>query len=271
MTPSLHLAAALAFSLGLGAAGAAEPVRLFAAGSLETALGEVAEQFTEEYGVAVEPAFGPSGLMRQRIEAGEAAHVFASANMRHPATLEQAGRGGPVVLFARNRLCALTQPDVAATGDTLLEALLDPAIRLGTSTPRADPSGDYAWMLFDKAEALRPGAAEALKAKALQLTGGPDSEKAPEGRNTYGWVMEEGRADIFLTYCTNAVLAQREVPALKIVQLPPALSVGADYGLIVLDGAPVEAWRFALHVLSPAGQTVLAGYGFESGALPAGE
>ena len=41
----------------------------------------------------------------------------------------------------------------------------------------------------------------------MQLTGGPDSDPAPEGRNTYAWVMESDRADLFLTYCTNAVLA----------------------------------------------------------------
>jgi hypothetical protein len=52
--------------------------------------------------------------------------------------------------------------------------------------PRRDPSGDYAWRLFDKADAVRSGAGATLKAKALQLTGGPDSEKAPEGRNQYG-------------------------------------------------------------------------------------
>jgi ABC-type molybdate transport system substrate-binding protein len=80
--------------------------------------------------------------------------------------------------------------------------------------------------------------------------------------------MESGQADIFLTYCTNAVLAQREVPGLKIVAIPAALAVGADYGLMVLDGAPSEAWRLALHIVSPAGQKILAGYGFESSALP---
>ncbi|GMG83133.1 molybdate ABC transporter substrate-binding protein [Paralimibaculum aggregatum] len=261
--------AAGAMLMSLGAA--AEPVTLFAAGSLKTALGAVAEAFAERHGTAVETRFGPSGLMRGRIEAGETAHVFASANMRHPRRLEAAGRGGPVALFARNRLCALTQPEATAESDTLLAAMLDDGTRLGTSTPKADPSGDYAWALFDRAEALVPGAAEALKAKALQLTGGPDSASAPEGRNTYGWVMENDRADIFLTYCTNAVLARAEVPELRIVAIPAALSVGADYGLMVLDGAPEEAWKLAVYILSPAGQRVLAEYGFESGALPAGE
>ena len=86
--------------------------------------------------------------------------------------------------------------------------MLDPKTRLGTSTPKSDPSGDYAFELFGKAEALTSGAKNALEAKALQLTGGPNSAKAPEGRNLYAWVMESDKADVFLTYCTNAVLAR---------------------------------------------------------------
>lgn len=83
---------------------------LVAAGSLKAALGKVAQSYSETYGIGVATRFGPSGLMRESIEAGEPADVFASANMRHPKTLEAAGSGGPVVLFARNRLCALARP-----------------------------------------------------------------------------------------------------------------------------------------------------------------
>lgn len=241
----------------------ADEVSLFAAGSLKAALSDVSEDFTRTYGIPVSSTFGPSGLMRERIEAGDTAHVFASANMRHPGTLEAAGNGGPVALFARNRLCALARPEVAVSTDTLLEVMLSDDVRLGTSTPKADPSGDYAFELFDKS-----GHADALKAKALQLTGGADSATPPEGRNAYAWVLDSDQADVFLTYCTNAVLARKEVPKLQIVQVPEAVSVGADYGLIVLDGASSDAWRFAMHILSPAGQSILSEYGFDAPALP---
>ena len=255
----------------MGLPAAAQPVLLHAAGSLRAALGEVAADFATAEGVEVVTTFAPSGILRERIEAGEAAQVFASANMAHPRRLAGAGKAGPVALFARNSLCALTAPGVDATPETLLDRMLSDAVRVGTSTPRADPAGDYAFQLFAKAEALRPGARAALEAKALQLTGGPDSAKAPEGRNLYAWVMQEGQADLFLTYCTNAVLAQAEAPELGIVTVPSALAVGADYGLTVLNGSPEGAWRLALYILSPAGQAVLARYGFESGALPRGE
>lgn len=255
-------------AMTVGAAGAGDSVRLHAAGSLRVAMTEIADAFEEARGVSVERAFGPSGLLRERIEGGEAAEVFASANMRHPAALADAGRAAPVVLFARNRLCALAQPEVAVETATLLDVLLDPAVRVGTSTPKADPSGDYAFEVFDKAGALRPGADETLKGKALQLTGGPNSATPPEGRNPYGWVMSERRADVFLTYCTNAVLAARDTPGLQIVALPEELAVGADYGLAVMNGSSEPAWNLAFFVLSPPAQRILAAHGFSAAGIP---
>lgn len=243
-------------------------VKLHAAGSLKAAMTEIADAYAEETGVAVERAFGPSGLLRARLEEGEAAEVFASANMKHPTTLANAGRSGPVALFARNRLCALTQAAVDVTPETMLAALLDPDTRVGTSTPKADPAGDYAFQVFDKAEALQAGAGDTLRSKALQLTGGPDSAPPPAGRNPYAWVMENDKADIFLTYCTNAVLAKGEVPALRIVPLPEPLAVGADYGLTVLNGASENAWRLAAFILSPKGQSILKTYGFAVAGVP---
>jgi molybdate transport system substrate-binding protein len=37
---------------------------------------------------------------------------------------------------------------------------------------------------------------------------------------------------------------------------------------VVRKDAPSQAWQLALFVLSPAGQAILAGYGFTSGAQP---
>lgn len=242
----------------------ADEVALYAAGSLKAALGDVSRNFEKATGHTVANTFAPSGLLRQRIEKGEPAQVFASANMKHPTTLHKNGLAGPVTMFARNKLCAIAQPDVTVTTETLLDVLLDAKTRVGTSTPKADPSGDYAWQLFDKADKAAPGAFAKLDAKAMKLTGGPKSEKAPKGRNQYGWVMEGKKADVFLTYCTNAVLAKKEVPALQIVAVPDALSVGANYGITVLNGTPAVAAELKDYILSAAGQEVLASYGFDA-------
>ena len=126
-------------------------------------------------------------------------------------------------------------------GAGLLERMLDPGVKLGISTPKADPSGDYAFEVFRKANAIRPGAQAALESKALRLTGSAGSATPPAGRTAYGWHVAEGRADIFLTYCTNALMAQKENPGQQIVTLPDSLAVGADYGLTVIsDSSPAQ-------------------------------
>ena len=49
--------------------------------------------------------------------------------------------------FARNELRALVAPGLAVDSQSLVEKMLDARIKLGTSTPKADPSGDYAWTM----------------------------------------------------------------------------------------------------------------------------
>ena len=255
-------------ALVIPSSASAEPLTLYAAGSLKAALTDVVNAYENAYKMEVNTKFGPSGLLRKAIEGGENPDVFASANMAHPEKLSNSGWGRPVVLFARNQLCALAQPDIAVATENLYTTLMDENVSVGTSTPKADPSGDYAWELFRKADAIKDGSFETLSDKALQLTGGPRSEKAPEGRNQYGWGMAEKKADIFLTYCTNAVLARKEVQPLNIIRIPDELSVGADYGLLVRSGATTEAWRLAMYILSPDGQKILKEYGFEANAIP---
>ncbi len=239
-----------------------DPVQVYAAGSLRDALTEIARDHEARTGQKVVLTFAASGLLRERIEQGAPAQVFASADTKHPQRLANQGQWQAPVVFTRNTLCALAQGTVAVTSDTLLGTMLQPQVRLGISTPKADPAGDYAWALFQKAEALQPGATARLEAKALQLTGGANSAQAPAGRNTYAWVMEQNRADVFLTYCTNAVAARAEVPSLQVVAVPEALQVGAAYGLTVRAGAPAQAQAFAQAVLQPPAQAVLRRLGF---------
>jgi molybdate transport system substrate-binding protein len=245
----------------------AELVHLYAAGSLREPLDDAAKAFADSSGVKVETKYGPSGLLKEAIAGGAAADVFASANMEHPRALALAGKSGPVVLFVRNKLCALVRPGLAVDPTNLLDRMLDPGVKLGTSTPKSDPSGDYAWELFAKADKLRPGAQAVLAGKALQLMGGPSSPPAPTSRVIYGALVADGKADIFLVYCTGALAAQRENPGQQIVQLPDALAVGADYGLTVMSTASPAAYRFAMFILAD-GQRMLAEYGFAAPNLP---
>jgi ABC-type molybdate transport system substrate-binding protein len=241
----------------------AAPLRVYAAGSLREALTEIAHVYESRTGLKTQLTFGASGLLRERIEKGEPAQVFASADTQHPQRLHSMAGSTWVqpTLFVRNQLCALAVPALKAEPDRLLDLMLDPAVKLGTSTPKADPSGDYAWALFRKADTLRPGAYAALDAKALKLTGSPEAPLPPPGRSVYEWLISEGRADLFLTYCTNAVAVQKELPRMSVVQIPAALQVSAAYGLTV-RGGDVAAGEFAGFLLSASAQEVFRRFGF---------
>jgi len=257
--------------LACTAAASAQPtsddLAVYAAGSLRAAMTELAQAFETTTRAHVKLTFGPSGLLKERIEAGAAANVFASANMNHPQALRSAGKADTVRPFARNALCALASPAFGLQGKTLAQRLLDEDVRVGTSTPRADPSGDYAFQMFERIEAsgaAPAGSAAALKAKALQLTGGPDSPQPPPGRSLYGMLVEAGKADVFITYCTNATEARQQHPAQQVLPIPEAYTVAAVYGIATVLPAGATTRAFVDFVTGPKGQQILAGYGFSS-------
>ena len=244
------------------AAAPAPAIQVYAAGSLRAALNAIASDYEARTGQKITLTSGPSGLLRERLEKGEAAQLFASADTEHPQRLAQRGGWQTPVTFVRNGLCALTSDKLNTTSATLLDTLLNPQVRVGSSTPKSDPSGDYTWALFRKAEAVQTGAYAKLDAKTLKLAGAADSPKPPDGISAYGWLMDQGRADVFLTYCTNAVAAQKEVPRLRVVQVPPELQVAAAYGLTLRADASASAAAFALALLAAPAQQVFSRFGF---------
>jgi molybdate transport system substrate-binding protein len=248
---------------GVARAASGAEVTVFAAGSLRAPFTDLAQEFERVSGHKIVLTFGGSGLLRDRINSGERADIFVSANMEHPQSLASLGWAGRVERFARNRMCLLTAPNVTATTESVLDTMLDPSIKLGTSTPKADPSGDYAWEVFRKAETLRPGAFAVLSAKALQLTGGPQSAAPPAVGNVYGILISKGEANVFLTYRTNAELARKEQPQMRVVKLPQSLEVVSDYGMALRSDAASPGREFAAYLRWTESLRLLAAYGFD--------
>lgn len=261
----------LIFLLASPAAAMAQTVNddlsVYAAGSLRAAMTDLARAFERDTPTTVRLTLGPSGLLKDRIEGGEVAHVFASANKSHPAALRASGKAETVRPFARNALCVLASSAFGLQGKTLAQRLLDSDVRVGTSTPRADPSGDYAFQMFERIESsgsAGAGSAAALKAKAMQLTGGPDSPKPAAGRNLYGMLVAEGKADVFITYCTNATEAKQQQPSLQVLAIPDDINVSAQYGIATMRPASAQARSFVDYVVGPDGQKILGTYGFSA-------
>lgn len=74
--------------------------------------------------------------------------------------------------------------------------------------------------------------------------------------------MASGKADVFITYCTNAVSARKEEPNLQVLAVPEAINVAANYGLALMQPASGAARPFVDFVLGTAGQKRLAEFGF---------
>lgn len=236
---------------------------LFAAGSLRLAFTPLLAEFEQQTGQRVEATFGPAGLLRQRIEQGERPQIFASANLEHPQRLVACGIAQAVQPFTRNRLCATVRNIPALTQPDLLALLCDPQWRVGTSTPLADPSGDYAQRLFDRLEQLLPGQGNALRSRAVALVGGADSAPIPAGRLAAEYLIAERQADIFLGYASYAE-ALATCPEVKVRSLPAVLDFKVSYGLCLLEEGSMAAQELVAFILSAQGQQILQRMGMLS-------
>jgi ABC-type molybdate transport system substrate-binding protein len=241
---------------------AADPVRIYAAGSLGVVLPELIAASGLPEGSVAAPVFGPAGVLGKRLLSGETADLFASADLAQPQAVA-AAKGALVVPFARNRMCLATPGKLGLTAATMLDRMLSPDFRLAASTPGADPGGDYARAVFARANALRPGAEAALIAKTLLLLGGPGSMTPQPGHTPAATIFLGDHADALLYYCSGTAAAAREVPGLVSIPVPDALEVGPVYGLAIMSDRP-EAARLALFMLSDRGQAILA----HGGLLP---
>jgi molybdate transport system substrate-binding protein len=246
-------------------------ITVYAAGSLTGALADIAKHYTAATGEPVRIVNGPAGLLRERIENGEAADIYISANMAHPEKLAAEGKATAPVVFTRNALCVQTLPDAGITSENLLDRLLAPGMRIGTSTPGADPGGDYAWQFFARAESVHPGARANLEAKAKKLVGGPVAPVIPGNVGAAKYFLRHHDVDVFFGYCSSHDATPD--PDLRTVQVPANLSLPVDYGMSVVlrDGDPARraaSFRFALYAMSPAAQERLPTYGFRPVTAP---
>ena len=234
---------------------------LYAAGSLRFAFDELIALYAARTGQRLVPTYGPSGKLREEIEKGITPAVFASAAPQHTDALVKAGKLRASTIFTHNSLCLMAAPGLALREEALVDMLLDPGLRLGTSTPGADPAGDYTWELFRNIDKARPGSYAKLDAKALKLTG---KEVARDERDLpYARVFQEKRADLFITYCTGAVATAKAVPGLSWARFGPDVNVAGNYAIGATEAGGKAAQEFVTLVLSPEGQAILERYGFK--------
>jgi molybdate transport system substrate-binding protein len=264
----MRLLAGVAMALTIMSAGArADDLVVYGAGSLRESIGQIAAEFAQAHGIKVETRFGPSGRMRERIEKGEHVDLFTSADVGHARKLVDEGRASVMVVFVRNTVCLLSPPKFGATTETMIDKLLAPGVRVGRSPALVDPLGDYTERLFGLIDRLHPGSAAALQARGVVLDT-PPGAPPPKSGDTDTDAILDGRVDASIVYCSGRDRYARLLPDATLVQFPPNLQIGPEYGLAVLKDAPPAAYLLALTILSPEGQKIMAQRGFRPVTLP---
>jgi ABC-type molybdate transport system substrate-binding protein len=239
----------------------AEPVEILAAGSLRGVVSDLAA-VGNALGVQVKSDFGGSGLLRERIEKGEKADLFLSADLASPRKLQALGRTVlPVVVFARNRMCIVSRKSAGVTQKNVVDRLLAKDVRLKTSAPIADPSGDYAWAIFDRIEAARPGAGATLKEKA-QANMTVTAPSTVPGQSAAAALFAANLIDMSITYCSASAGLEKEITELVSIEVPPALDPHPMYGIAVLSDRP-EVLRLVVLLLSEEGQALIERNGLQ--------
>jgi molybdate transport system substrate-binding protein len=255
----LFLAAAVAALCSAAAEAKAEAVQIYAAGSLRGVIAALQPK-AAAMNIDIVPVFGGSGELRDRIERGAKLDLFLSADMTSPRQLATERKTvAPPVAFARNRLCLVARQSLGLTPTNLVSRLLIQGIRIKTSKPIADPSGDYAFAMFDLMDVSRPGAGQVLHANAnaqMNVTAAPSHP----GQSATAALFEAQRIDVAVTYCSASADLAKQAAGLISIMVPTAFDPKPVFGLALLSANP-SANRFAKLLLSSIGQSAIAAAG----------
>jgi molybdate transport system substrate-binding protein len=234
-------------SSGSGSGQIKGTVVVFAAASLNNAFDKIGKQFEQQHtGVTMKFNYAGSSSLATSIKQGAKADLFASANTQNMKAVTDASLAtGTPKVFAKNQLEIMV-----AKGNpmkiTSVKSLESPSVKVAVCAPEV-PCGAYSKDVFQKAG----------------VTVKPVSEET----SVSGVVTKVslGEADAGVVYVTDVKAAGDKVSG---VPIPPDQNVVADYPMVKLKDASdsAAATAFMNYVDSPAGQKVLASYGFQPGS-----
>jgi molybdate transport system substrate-binding protein len=244
---SKRFLAAAALLCATGASLAAD-ITVSAASSLTNAFREIAQGYEAQHpGSKVALNFGASGALLQQMSKGAPVDVFASADQE---TMDMALQQGLVKAadrrdFVRNTLVLIVPAD-SSSQLTRLADLAQPAIkRIAIGIPASVPVGRYTRHALETARLWT-----ALEPKAINTQ---------NVRQSLDYVAR-GEVDAGFVYATDAALMKDKVRVAFEVPLDIAISYPIARTAASVNAADAE--RFVSYVLSPAGQAVLARFGF---------
>jgi molybdate transport system substrate-binding protein len=260
MNRCLTIAAGLVFVIAARRADAYAPPRreltVFEAASLKDVFARLAQRFEAgNEGVKVVANAAGSQELRAQIEHGAAADVFASADRKHMDALLAQGLALAPAVFACNEPVVVVRtglPAVAVFAD------LPRAERIVVGVPEV-PIGSYTLQILAKADGkLGSDFRKRVEAKIVS--------RELNVRQVLAKVVL-GEADVGVVYRSDALAARDKV---RVVEIPRALNVTAEYPIAALKAAPHAdlARSFIDLVRSPVGVGALREAGFVPCAGP---
>lgn len=220
-----------------------------AAASLTHAFKEIAQGYQAKYpNASIALNFGASGALLQQMAKGAPVDVFASADQE---TMDMAEKQGLVAAqdrrdFVRNSLVLITPADSKLLIHRL-EDLNQPGIkRVAIGNPASVPVGRYTRHALEAAK-LWP----VVQVKAI---GTQNVRQALD-------YVARGEVDAGFVYATDAALMKDKVTVA--LEVPLDIAIRYPMAKTIASTQGEEARRFIGYVSSPAGQAVLAKYGFQ--------
>ena len=232
---------------GWGAAHAAD-ITVSAAASLTNAFKEAAQAFeAQNAGSKVLLNFAASDALLQQIAKGAPVDVFASADQEtmDKAEAQKLLAAGSRKNFVSNGLVVVTPIDSKLPLATLADLQPAAVAKVALGNPASVPAGRYAKSALEAAKLWPQVEAKAVYAQSV--------------RQSLDYVAR-GEVEAGFVYTTDAYVMKDKVK----IAFPVPTETPVLYPIAAVSGGPNTdgGKKFIAFVVSPAGQAVLAKYGF---------
>lgn len=235
----------------------AATLRIMAADALPKPIMEIGNIFKKEHpGVKIDYDFLGAGVLKGDIEEGAPCDVFLSANGKFQRQLKHKGFLKSYEVFAYDYLAAATPYNNPAgvTPSNLIQKLMDPNVALTTSSPHADPAGDYTWKMFRIINRRFPGAFKKITGHANHLL---DAALVMP-------VLESGNTDLGILYASQLLELKRSGAKINIIAIPKKYNTKAKFTASVLNQSKYKSLDedFIKLLFSKKGKKILTYWGF---------
>jgi molybdate transport system substrate-binding protein len=224
------------------------PLTIFAASSLTDVFEALADEFSEQTGMArPRLAFAGSQVLRLHLSEGAKADLFASASLDHIEALVAERRVFDPRVFAENELVVIVPQSNPASLERFAD--LRKARRIVIGSPEV-PIGIYTRQLLAHAESyFGPDFVERVRANVVSEENNVRLVRAK---------VELGEADAAIVYRTDVS------PRVRTIEVPAELTVRVRYYLGFVGAPPHSeaAKQWSAFLDSPGGQSVLSKHGF---------